>query len=301
MNERGLKYFLAVIRLGSIRAASEALNVAPSAISRQVAELETGLQTQLLDRLPRGVAPTEAGKLVAEYAQRQADEETGLFDQLRQLRGLQQGTVKICCGAGFLPDLIENALASFTQAFPGIRYQITLGTTNTILTAIATGEVDIGLAYNPIAHPDVRAVVIARQPIVAILPPDHAMAHSQRPETLSRFASETAILLPPDHGIRQLLGRTEANGGFRLVTRMESASFEAHRHFVTAGMGVAFLPEFTVFAELREGRVAALKLVDPILAEATAHLLVCSHRRLPAATEKLTSWLAQTLVSLRQL
>lgn len=300
LNDRALRYFLAVVRLGSIRAAAEALNVAPSAISRQVAELEANCGAMLLERLPRGVVATEAGRLVAEHAQRQEDEATGLTDRLRQLRGLQQGRVQICCGAGFLPDLMENALVGFAREFPGIHYRIMLGTSDAITAAIAAGEADIGLAYNPIAHADVRTVVKARQPIRAILPPGHEMTGSRTAASLRSFAYEATVLLPPDHGIRQLIGRAEANGGFRLIARLESASFEVHRQFVTAGMGVAFLPEFAVFPELRAGQVTALKLSDPLLADATAHLQVRVARRLPVATETLLHWLAERLVSLQE-
>jgi DNA-binding transcriptional LysR family regulator len=299
LNERALGYFAAVVRLGSIRAAAEALNVSPSAISRQIAELEANCHSLLLERLPRGVVPTEAGKLVAEHAHRRADEVTALTDQLRQLQSLQQGTVQIVCGAGFLPDLMENGLAGFAREFPGIRYRIVLGTTDAITAAVATGECDIGLAYNPAAHADVRTVAKARQPIRAILPPGHARAGSRHAVGLRSFADAATVLLPADHGIRQLIGRAEANGGFRLTARLESPSFEVHRQFVAVGMGVAFLPEFAVFPELRAGRVTALSLSDPLLAQATTHLQVRVARRLPAATETLLHWLAARLVSLQ--
>nr|WP_295737508.1 LysR family transcriptional regulator [uncultured Acidocella sp.] len=298
LNDRALRYFLAVVRLGSIRAAAEALHVAPSAISRQIAELEASCGALLLERLPRGVVATEAGRLVAEHAQRQQDEATALTDRLRQLRGLQQGIVQICCGAGFLPDLMENALAGFTRAFPGISYRIVLGTTDAITAAVAAGETDIGLAYNPTAHADVRTVVKAHQPLRAILPPGHEMTGHRKPVSLRSFAYEATALLPADHGIRQLIGRAEANGGFRLIARLESASFEAHRQFVTAGMGVAFLPEFVVFPELRDRLVTALPLSDPLLAEAMVHLQVRVARRLPAATETLLHWLGERLLAL---
>ena len=91
MNDRALRYFLAVVRIGSIRGAAEALNVSASAISRLVAELEAECGEALLERLPRGVTPTEAGRIVAEHAQRQADEAALLDDRLRRLRQCRNG------------------------------------------------------------------------------------------------------------------------------------------------------------------------------------------------------------------
>ena len=297
MNDRALRYFLAVVRAGSVRAAAEALNVAASAVSRHIGEMEAACGQALLERLPRGVVPTEAGRVVAEHAQRQADEAALLDERLKRLRGVQQGTVRLRCGAGFLVDLLDNGLADFVTAYPGITFQVSLGTTDGVLSAVAHGETDIGLAYNPPAHPDVRGVVSARQPLLAILPKRHPLANSTTPVGLRTFAMEPAALLPRDHGVRQLLGRVEADGGFRLAARLETESFEMQRRFVRAGLGVAFLPRFAVSAELHADAVAAIPLRDPILSEATAHLVVRTGRRLPEATGRLLGWLAERLVA----
>lgn len=107
VNDRALRYFLAVVRTGSVRAAAETLHVAASAVSRQIIEMEAEIGQTLLERLPRGVVPTEAGRIVAEHAQRQADERLLLDDRLKRLQGVQEGTVRIWCGGGFLVDLLD--------------------------------------------------------------------------------------------------------------------------------------------------------------------------------------------------
>lgn len=300
MSERALRYFLAVVRAGSVRGAAEALHVAPSAISRQVAELEAHHGTLLLERLPRGVAPTEAGRILAEHAQRQAEEAAFLEERLRSLRGVPQGTVRLRCGAGFLADLMENGLAGFAVAHPGVACRVALGTTDEIQRAVAEGETDLGLAYNPAAHPGVVARRRARQPLAAMLPPDHALARPARPGPLRDFASLPAVLPPPDHGVRRLLARVEADEGFRLLPRLETEAFELQRGFVRAGLGVAFLPVFAAPEEVRAGQIVAVPLSDPLLRHATAHLLVRAGRRLPEAVERLAAWLEGRLAALRE-
>jgi DNA-binding transcriptional LysR family regulator len=300
MNDRALRYFLAVVRTGSIRGAAEVLNVSASAISRLVAELEAECGETLLDRLPRGVTPTEAGRIVAEHAQRQADEAALLDDRLRRLRGAQQGMVRLCCGAGFIGDLMDNGIASFAESHPGITFKVSLSTTDGILAAVAESRADIGLAYNPPAHLEVRAAIISRQPLSAILPVAHPLARAPRPVSLRMFAGEPVTLLPPDHGIRQMLSRVEADGGFRLASRLETGSFELQRRFVSVGMGVAFLPDFVVAAELQAGLLAAVPLTDPLLSEAATHLIVRAGRRLPEAVNVMLGWLAEQLLALRR-
>ncbi|WP_245215908.1 LysR family transcriptional regulator [Pararoseomonas baculiformis] len=297
MNDRALRYFLAVIRAGSIRGAAEALNLAASAVSRQVAELEAECGVALLERLPRGIRPTEAGRIVTAHALRQAEDSALLAESLQRLRGMRQGRVRLHCGDGFLPDLMENGLAAFAEAHPGLSFQVALGTTDAILAALAEGEAELGLAYNPPAHPALRSLALSRQPLAAILPAAHPLAGDPRP--LRDFASLPAALLPPDHGVRRLLGRVEADGGFRLPPRLESASFEMHRRFVLAGLGVAFLPRFAAAREITDGTLVAVPLADPILAEASAHLLARASGRLPEAAERMADWLIAHLRALR--
>ncbi|MBS7792915.1 LysR family transcriptional regulator [Roseococcus sp. SDR] len=295
-HDRALRYFLAVARAGSIRGAAEALNVAASAISRQVAELEAGCGAVLLERLPRGVALTEAGRIVAEHAERQADDAALLAERLGRLRGVQAGQVRLCCGGGFLTDLVENALAGFAAAHPGITYQVALGGTDRILAAVAEGEADLGLAYNPPAHPALRSLAHARQPLAALLRPGDPLRAAS---SLRAFAAAPCAVLPPDHGVRRLLGRVEADGGFRLKVRLETPSVELQRRFVLGGMGVTFLPAFAAATEVKAGQLVAVPLADPLLAEATTHLLVRAGRRLPEAVEGLAARVATTLEAFR--
>ncbi|MBR0641653.1 LysR family transcriptional regulator [Plastoroseomonas hellenica] len=297
MTDRRLRYFLAVIRAGSIRGAAEALHVAASAVSRQIAELELDCGSPLLERLPRGVVPTEAGRIVAAHAERQEDDAALLEDRLRRLRGAEDGTVRLCCGGGFLTDLLDNGLAGFTAAHPGIACKVTLGTTEGILDAVAEGDADLGLAYNPASRPGLRSAAMVRQPLAAILLPDHSLARARRSARLKAFVALPAALLPPGHGVRQMLSRVEADGGFRLTMRLETGSFELQRRFVLAGMGVAFLPEFAAAPELREGRLAAIRLVDPFLSHAAAHLVVKAGRTLPEAAERMAAWLGARLLA----
>lgn len=299
MSDRALRYFLAVARAGSIRGAAGVLNVAASAVSRQVAELEAGCGMVLLERLPRGVALTEAGRIVAEHAQRQADDGALLAERLGRLRSVQTGTVRLCCGGGFLTDLVDNALAGFAQAHPGITYRVSLGGTDRILAAVAEGEADLGLAYNPPAHPDLRSMASAQQPLAALLRPDDPRARPDAAPGLSDFAETPCAVLPPDHGVRRLLGRVEADGGFRLRVRLETPSIELQRRFVLAGMGVTFLPGFAAATEVKAGQLLAVPLADALLAQATTHLLVRAGRRLPEAVEGLAARLATALEAFR--
>ena len=92
---RVLTYVDAVARYGSIRKAAEALNVASSALNRQVLDLEMDLGAPLFERLPRGVRVTSAGETFLVYARLVISELKAVESRIEQLRGLVRGQVSV--------------------------------------------------------------------------------------------------------------------------------------------------------------------------------------------------------------
>src|SRR5258708_36090359 len=90
---RVLTYVDAVARCGSIRKAADALNVASSALNRQILDLEIDIGAPLFDRLPRGVRVTSAGEAFLVYARLVISELKAVESRIEQLRGLVRGQV----------------------------------------------------------------------------------------------------------------------------------------------------------------------------------------------------------------
>ncbi len=180
LDAKALRIFMAVVRYGSIRSAAERLNLAPSVVSRQIADTERNVGLPLFDRTSRGVGLTEAGELVLEHGRRVLDDNGLLAEQLDELRGVQQGRVRLQCGEGFLGDLLEHGLTAFAAVYPTIRYAVSLGSTETILDGVANGDADIGVAYDPVADIRIRSLAISRQPLYLVAPLGHALLNSER-------------------------------------------------------------------------------------------------------------------------
>ena len=126
---RLLVYVDAVARRGSIRKAADALNVAPSALNRQVLELEQDLGSALFERLPRGVWLTAAGEVFLAYARQAISELKAVGSQVEQLRSwcaaksvsrrLNQSLANCCrqpsCN---FKQRIRMCVSTFVSAFP---------------------------------------------------------------------------------------------------------------------------------------------------------------------------------------
>ncbi|WP_449044084.1 LysR family transcriptional regulator [Paracoccus versutus] len=296
LDRRDIRIYLAVHRYGSIRAASDQLGLAPSVVSRQIADLEAQLGVMLFERSSKGVRLTDAGNLVLEHARHVVEEAGFLQEQLADLRGIQQRNIRIHCGEGFLADFIRNGLAGFVSHSPHVRYELLIGSTDTVVAALANGESDIGIAYNPPVTGSVRSIVSASHPLCVVMPPGHALAGLPQVRLADCLAFPLA-LLPRGHGTTDLLARVASDSGLALAPQLMTTSIDALRRFVTAGLGLAFLPRASVAMDLAEGAAVVRELADLALLGATAHLMVRARRRLPASVAQLAGHLERSMAS----
>lgn len=296
LDRRDIRIYLAVHRYGSIRAASDQLGLAPSVVSRQIADLEAQLGVTLFERSSKGVRLTDAGNLVLEHARHVVEEAGFLQEQLADLRGIQQRNIRIHCGEGFLADFIRNGLAGFIADSPHVRYELLIGSTDTVVAALANGESDIGIAYNPPVTGSVRSIVSAVHPLCVVMPPGHPLADLPQVRLADCLAHPLA-LLPRGHGTTDLLARVASDSGLALAPQLMTTSIDALRRFVTAGLGLAFLPRASVAMDLAEGAAVVRELADLALLGATAHLMVRARRRLPVSVAQLAGHLERSMAS----
>jgi DNA-binding transcriptional LysR family regulator len=299
MDAKALRMFMAVVRFGSIRSAAEHLNVAPSVVSRQIADTEKNIGLPLFDRTSRGVGLTDAGELVFEHGKRILEDNGLLSEQLDQLKGVQQRRIRLCCGEGFLGDLIEHGLKPFVTVYPAIRYDVRLGSTESLLDSVANGDTDIGIAYNPAIDVRVRSLAISRQPLCLVAPLGHPLLSNPQVALENCLAGAQYALLSKGHGVTQLVSRVAANCGAAVTPLIETPSIDALRRFVVAGLGVTFLPKFAVSTELLRSALGVVELSDPLLSEASAHLMVKARRRLPTSVDRLAGYLAAEMTAFK--
>ncbi|PYM04532.1 MAG: LysR family transcriptional regulator [Candidatus Rokuibacteriota bacterium] len=235
---RQLEIFLAVARAGSFRRAAERLALSQPALSQQVKELERRLDSPLFDRLGRSIGLTQAGRLLEEHARRIFAMLQGVQDAMRELRGLDRGSLLL--GGSTTPGiyLLPWLLGRFKARHGGIEVSLRIGNTREIEERVRATEVDLGIIGGHLAafkETCVEASLVDR--IVLIVPPRH------------RWAGRRTIA-PAGLSEECLLVREEGSATRRVT--------EAALQGVLAGLGVAFVSEYAVRSELAGGRLRSL-------------------------------------------
>ena len=177
---RQLRYFVAVADSGSFRAAAERLHVSQPPLSRQVADLERGLGARLLDRSAAGVALTATGRAVyakADAILRQAEAlAASVAKPQAPGRGLLRAGLTLAVSVG---DRTRVAKA-WAKALPEATFELVSGPSRDLIPALKSGRLDFALVGLPgnAAGLETREVLLS--PLVAPLPPHHALSRRRR-------------------------------------------------------------------------------------------------------------------------
>lgn len=291
-----IRYFLEVARNGSIREASERLNIAASALSRQIQNIEHEIGMPLFERRARGMRLTPAGEIYARYARSMSLETDRVRSEIDELRGIKRGLVKVHSVEGVIADVMTTAIARFQAAHPGVRLRLTACGTDDVLNAVKEGVTDIGLSFN--AQPDGEVHFVSRiaDPLLAIVHPDHVLA-SRREMPFPAILRHAVAIPESGFGIRRLLDDACRLIGVSLTPALETNSIEALRGFARSGAGVAVLPSTSARLELKNGGVVAIRFTDQLLSSATMDLSILAGRKLPMAANAFMSILEQCLLS----
>lgn len=197
-----------------------------------------------------------------------------------------------------MADLMQNGLSELTRLHPQMRYVIDHAGTEELQRRVVEGEADIGIAYNPMVTGATRSVAVGRQPLCAVVPADSPLA-ARGSVGLAEMLDQPLAMLDQRHAIRHLVGRAAADHGLALRVQVETASIALLIRYVSAGMGVTFLPRFSASIQAARGDLAVLELEEPSLQQISTHLMVRARRRLPKSVEMTASILSDRMVAFR--
>ncbi|HET8721150.1 MAG TPA: LysR family transcriptional regulator, partial [Nitrospira sp.] len=285
-----LRYFLQVAQCGSIRVAAEKLNVAPSAISRHIQNLEQELGLPVFERHARGVSLTEAGELYVRHARTVFLDRERVRLEIDDLKELRRGNIRISTIDGIVAGPLSNAMSSFRNLYPGITIRLQSTSTETVNKAVREGEADVGIAYQSTPVDGINIVLQLLDPLLLAVPPIHPLAG--RGIVDLREALDYPLALPEStFGIRMLINAACRAERIALKPSLETNSIEALRGFALSGSGVTMLHGLSIRRELELGTLKGIPFRQPILQQAWIEISTQEGRQLPTIVERFTEHL----------
>ncbi len=299
MHAAALRYLEEVARAGSIRQAAERLNVAASAVNRQILKLEDEFGVQLFERLPRGLRLTPAGDLVVRHVRTTLHDFERLRGEISELKGVKSGLVRIACLDSLLAHVLPEVITAFHRRHPAVTYLVESGVHGRVAHLVADGDVDIGVTFNLDHHPELVLSADIPMPIMAMMAPGHPLA--RRPQVTVEDCAAWPMLLQQDtQPIRSQID-TELQILHKLRRPLVACNNMALlKQLVLNGLGIAFYTPIGFLRELEAGTVRSVPVASQSMSKLRVGLLLHRRRRPGPAAAALAEALGEALKDLER-
>ena len=249
-----LELFVAVVDEGSVGAGARKVGMAQSNASRAIAELEAGLKTALLERSPRGSAPTARGLLLADQARELLDSARRFNDLVRSGQGSETMELRVGASNTIADTLLPAWLAELNRRLPQARVEIQVQNSAQVIQDVERGTLQLGFVETPNVPVRLNALVVQEDELVVVVPPSHDWANRTSRVGLRELAETPLVVREPGSGTREAL--QELLAGYDTAAPAQVlGSNAAVRVAVTAGAGPAALSELAVRTQLASGEL----------------------------------------------
>ena len=257
---RRMTYWLAVVEEGSFTRAAARMHVSQPSLSQQVRLLEQEIGGELLERLPRSVRLTSAGKAFLPHAQTAVRAAERAQHAARSTLDLETGELEISTvrsiAAGILPDLVQ----AWRKRHPGTSVRLHEFTHRSLAEDSVRGGVgDLGIGPPPIDWTG-RVRRLGWEEFLVVLPREDPRA-ARRSVRLLELKDRDWVMFEPDNGLHDLIVRACASAGFRPRHAVLTSQVETAARLAAAGVGPTLVPANVI----PDGLPGALLQVDPPL------------------------------------
>ena len=226
---RTLTYVAEVARSGSIRRAAERLNLTPSALTRQIQDIEYELGTPIFERLPQGMRLNAAGELLARHIRDQIADLERIRSQIADLSGVRRGHVALACSQGFVTRVVPEEIELYRERFPQVGFSVQVRDYNQAVAALSSFEADLALVLQPPVSAELHPLYAGRQPICAFMRADHPLAAEPGPVRIRDCRAHALALPDRSLAIRHHVSQALAPRGLELDTAGESLWWDVLR------------------------------------------------------------------------
>ena len=246
IDSRRLRTLRAVADHRTVTAAAAALYLTPSAVSQQLAALETEVGHQLLVRDGRGVRLTAAGEILIEHSNAVLAQLERAEADLAAYAAGQAGQVTVVSFATGIAAVVAPAMAALAESAPRIRLRVQDAEGDESLMRVLDGHADLAVAveYRGAPREDderLARVPLYAEPFDAVLPRGHRLAQARR-IAVAELAEEAWVGPYPGNPCHDVVMLACESAGFQPRMAHSSDDFRAVAALAGAGAGVAMVP-----------------------------------------------------------
>ena len=241
MNLRDLRYFVALAEHGHFGRAASACFVSQPTLSTQIRKLEDELGIALVERAPRKVMLTPAGREIAERARRIVSDVEQMKEAARRSQDPEAGTVRLGMFPTLGPYLLPHVVPLLRARFPKLELLLVEEKSDVLLARLREGKLDAGLLALPVHDDQLHVEFLFEESFLLAVSEHHPLA-KRASLSLQELGQQRLLLLEDGHCLRDQALDVCQLAGAHEMTGFQATSLETLRQMVAANVGVTLLP-----------------------------------------------------------
>jgi LysR family nitrogen assimilation transcriptional regulator len=278
-----LRYFVAIADSGAFARAAETLNVAQSALSHHVSEIETELGVKLLDRKPRGIALTPPGRRLYEHAGAILSAMTKAEIDVKTFTEIATGPVAIGLSHTAAAVSALPLMQAVGAACPKVHLTISEALSPHLTEQVLSGALDFALVFNPSNDARLEREPLLKEELFLVGKPE-IIGSSKSSVAFADIPQGAVVGLTPPTS-RAIIHTQILRNQIKPSPTLEIDSLNIMRKALEAGLGCAILARSTVGSELLENGIHARRIVQPTLMRDLSLIALAEHPQTRAFTE----------------
>jgi DNA-binding transcriptional LysR family regulator len=300
METSWLETLCEVARRGSITLAASSLGYTQSAVSRQIATLESATGARLFDRHVRGVELTEAGRCLLSHADAILNRLDAARRDLESLGRVEIGRLRVGAFPTANAALIPMAMAEFAAKHPEVSLSLIEGTTRRQLANLALGDIDLAVVSafpnQPLDSERFDFVHLLDDPLAVAFPCSHRLA--RRRSVRLRELSDERWVAGTSGGDSRSLSPLSLSSEIETRIEFQVGEWTAKLGLVAAGLGITLVPSLAATASRSD--IALVPLHPAERAARSVYFATVKHRTPSTATDTFAAILATLVRTLRK-
>ncbi len=243
MELRHLRYFVAVAEEGGLLTAAERrLHTSQPSLSRQIRDLETEIGVKLLERQPRGVTLTAAGKVFLDHARLALLQVEAAIEGARRTAEPKRPALAMGFLVGLEVTWLPHLLRMIREEAPETEVTLCSLSSPELALALMRGRLDLAFLRPEKQSLGLSFKLLAKEPLLAVLPASHRLASRKkiRPEDLAREIYVSSARTSPV--LQAVIQDYAASAGIVLKAKYEGENISSAMSLVASTGGVTLVP-----------------------------------------------------------
>ncbi|WP_354681773.1 LysR family transcriptional regulator [Cupriavidus necator] len=280
MDLKQIQYFIALFEDGSVTRAAKRLNIVQPALSMQIARLEEEFGQKLFDRIPHGMVPTAAGRMMHRLFLPIVRDLDSARQQMMQREEQMAGRITLGMVASETESVLVGSLARFNARYPNVEVSVADGFSAALIDLVSAGQLEAAVVHRQRGRLGLQVQPMHDEEMVLVTSVAHGPELPELVE-MAKLPGLELVLPTKRHGLRVVLDTATQAQDVTLAPKFEIDILGTIVQFVQATRFATVLPRIVVQRAVEAGQLRMHTIIAPRIVR---HLVCVSHPQRPLST-----------------